>query len=126
MKLDQYLQNHGISISKAAKELGVSSEAVRLWANCKRCPAQDLMSKIYNWSHGHVTPNDFYDLPPLPSMGAGETVSDGGRPRSPSDSPLGGALAPSLDVRGAVYDPHGGLLPSHGDCPADSQGGGAV
>ncbi len=63
MKFKAYLEEKDISLAQASTELDVSTECVRLWAEEKRIPRPDQMKRIYNWSHGVVTPNDFYDLP---------------------------------------------------------------
>ena len=66
MKLSQFLDLSQKTISQAAQEIGVSPEAVRYWLNGERRPSHYLMTKIYIWSGGQITPNDFHELPSLP------------------------------------------------------------
>lgn len=63
MKLTEFRNFLKIGIPEAAAELHASAEAVRCWENGSRTPNQYWMGRIYMWSKGHVTPNDFYDLP---------------------------------------------------------------
>lgn len=67
MKLPAYLTMINKGIPEAAKELDRSPETVRCWCKGQRIPRAEDMVLIFKWSGGLVTPNDFYDLPELPS-----------------------------------------------------------
>jgi transcriptional regulator with XRE-family HTH domain len=60
MKLNEYLKNNNISLSSAAKALGVSYEIVRRYCNGMSIPRRELLLKICEWSGGKVQPSDFY------------------------------------------------------------------
>lgn len=68
-----------MSVEDAARQIGVSVSCWRLWENGKRYPGADYKVKIFEWSLGHVTPNDFYDLPDLPPAKGGDVTADGAR-----------------------------------------------
>lgn len=71
MKLSSYVKQIAeVSISEAARQLGEHRETVRLWVEEKSIPRKEQMSKIFLWSAGAVTPNDFYPLPDLALAGA--------------------------------------------------------
>lgn len=58
----QYLSENGFTLEDVAKVMGVSINAVSLWARGKRVPSAGAMAEIYRWSGGAVQPNSFYDL----------------------------------------------------------------
>lgn len=60
MKLKIYMETNGITLEKAAAELGISYENVRRYAADLVIPRPDNMQKISRWSDGLVTANDFY------------------------------------------------------------------
>lgn len=60
MTFEKYLINESISLNEAAKAIGVTYEAVRLYCRGKRIPRVEIRKKIQDWSGGKVTPNDFY------------------------------------------------------------------
>jgi len=68
MKLDEYIQQRGITQKEFIKELNVdfkrpvSQGAVTKWITKKRIPRYKDMRIIYTATKGKVTPNDFYDL----------------------------------------------------------------
>lgn len=78
MKLGSYINDvRRISYRAAAQELTaragrkISHQVVGNWANGKARPqGQDEIALIFSWSEGHVTANDFYDLPELSSASA--------------------------------------------------------
>lgn len=64
MKLFDFISQHYEgSFAAAAYSLGVGREVMRTWCRGKAIPRRDEMKRIYEWSQGHVSPNDFYDLP---------------------------------------------------------------
>ena len=65
MKLADYIHLVKSDIKTVALELNVSDEAVRNWIKGERTPSRDYMTAIYEWSMGHVAPNDFFTLPDL-------------------------------------------------------------
>lgn len=67
MKLKDYRKQHGFSVNDVAAALRVTAVSVRFWEaeppGRRKIPCSEKMIEIYQWSHGHVSPNDFYDLP---------------------------------------------------------------
>ena len=75
MTLNDYMIWKGLSRSEMAIKLGVSWQAVDYWLKRKRNPSFDRMRDITRTTEGHVTANDFYDLPEKPDgLGQGERV----------------------------------------------------
>jgi hypothetical protein len=72
MKLKAYREMRGLSVEVAAAENGVTPTCWRYWerdfasGKKRKIPGPDNISRLYVWSHGQVTPHDFYDLPALP------------------------------------------------------------
>lgn len=60
MKLKTYMEINGITLEKAAADLGFSYENVRRYAADLVIPRPDNMLQIIKWSGGKVTANDFY------------------------------------------------------------------
>lgn len=63
MKLKAYIEEQGLSVAEAARQLKKKQQTVDLWAKGLRIPRKDEMPDIYAWSGGKVQPNDFYSLP---------------------------------------------------------------
>lgn len=61
MKLQTYLDKSGTSRANFALQVGVTTEAVRLWVRGQRMPDRESMEKIRVATNGQVAPNDFYD-----------------------------------------------------------------
>ena len=67
MRLKQYLENNEINYSEAARQMGVGhGSQVRRWALPFATPYSVFPSdvnlvKIFLWSGGQVTPNDWFD-----------------------------------------------------------------
>ena len=59
MILQEYMDNNGISLAKASEELGFPYESVRRYALGVVFPRPDKIAKIFEWSKGEVTANDF-------------------------------------------------------------------
>lgn len=59
MILQKYLENNGISLERASKELGFPYESVRRYALGLVFPRPEKINKISEWSNGEVTANDF-------------------------------------------------------------------
>lgn len=62
MNLKTHRTNKQISQEEAAQELCVSKDVYVSWEGRKRIPRQENMQKIYDWSGGEVTANDFYEV----------------------------------------------------------------
>lgn len=62
MKLKAYRKMTGQGVDDAARQIGVSPTCWRYWENGAKIPSRERMGKIFEWSLGHVTPLDFYDL----------------------------------------------------------------
>lgn len=66
----------GMSVAEAAAQLRVSKVGYRCWEKPVgkgfKDPGYDNKLAIFEWSLGHVTPNDFYDLPELPASAASQ------------------------------------------------------
>ena len=60
MHLREYLAVNG-GATEMAKKLGVTPEAVRLWANGSRTPKPKYMARIAEATNGAVRANDFYE-----------------------------------------------------------------
>lgn len=60
MKLKEYLQKQNKNIHEAAQELNVHPNDVRRYAIGEIIPRAERVRKIYEWSGGLVTANDFY------------------------------------------------------------------
>lgn len=76
MKLRDYIKNRKLSVRAAARDGGFPEENFRLWSLGRSVPRSDVMLRLYNWSNGHVTPNDFYDLPAATRDAAGERAAE--------------------------------------------------
>ena len=64
IKLKEYIYKiRGINISKAALELNMNKETLRLWVEKGMQPRRGGIEKICAWSKGYIQPNDFYNLP---------------------------------------------------------------
>lgn len=63
MRLSEYLAKNAISTTDFASRIGVTSEAVRLYALGKRTPRREHMSAILEATDGEVTANDFHAAP---------------------------------------------------------------
>ncbi|TXH34040.1 MAG: XRE family transcriptional regulator [Rhodospirillaceae bacterium] len=64
MKLRDWLRAMGKTQARYGDEIDKSQQAVARYCN-GRIPSRPVMVRIYRDSRGLVTPNDFYDLPPL-------------------------------------------------------------
>lgn len=60
MTLKEYLEKNKISIENAAKDLGFSYEDTRRYCHKIVIPRVERVKKIFEWSGGLVTANDFY------------------------------------------------------------------
>lgn len=77
MRFKDWISREGISLGQAARRIGLpNATAVRRYMLGDHVPRPGIMTRIYCVSGGAVTPNDFYDLPPLlPASEAPVTAS---------------------------------------------------
>jgi DNA-binding transcriptional regulator YdaS (Cro superfamily) len=74
MHLSAYLEREHLTNAGFAARLGVTAEAVRLWALGRKIPRRDTMAAIEAATGGAVTARDFYsaEVPSEPApAGAG-------------------------------------------------------
>ena len=62
MRLQEFLDSKKKKIADMARDLGVAHCVVRVWVTGERIPTPDNMQKIFAYTNGEVTPNDFYDI----------------------------------------------------------------
>lgn len=63
-KFDRWLTAAGYTDADARVALGVSGRStIRRYRSGEQLPTRAVMQRIYRWTNGAVTPNDFYDLP---------------------------------------------------------------
>lgn len=60
MKIKLCREKMNLSQAEAAAQLGVSKDVYNSWEYEIRIPRSKKMKKIYEWSGGLVTANDFY------------------------------------------------------------------
>jgi transcriptional regulator with XRE-family HTH domain len=65
MKLDEWLIASGLSEREFALSIKRTQATVNRYRRAKRTPSPRDMVKILEATRGAVTPNDFYDLPPV-------------------------------------------------------------
>lgn len=65
MKLELFLEKSDLSESQFAKMIGVHRNTIYKYTKGERRPEEEIMLLIAQVTGGLVTPNDFYDLPPL-------------------------------------------------------------
>jgi hypothetical protein len=76
MKLRQYAAERALSAPQVRQQLQLRSvNSVYRYYRGDAIPIPPIMRRIYCWSHGAVTPNDFYDLPVLAAPGSTITES---------------------------------------------------
>ena len=72
MRLGDHIVARELSFAEAGRQCGVTTSEIRRFARGERIPRPATMARIYLWSGGAVTPNDFYDLPALPEAASAE------------------------------------------------------
>ena len=60
MTFNEFLEEERWSVSRIAKEFNVPVATVAKWKHCGVIPRKELVVKIYEFTEGRVTPNDFY------------------------------------------------------------------
>jgi transcriptional regulator with XRE-family HTH domain len=77
MRLRDWIAAQELSFAELGRSIGVTTSEARRFALGERTPRQPTMHRIYLATAGQVTPNDFYNLPPLP-----DTTETGGDTQS--------------------------------------------
>lgn len=62
MKLQNFLLKRHIGVSDMARQLNIPQSTCSMWVNEQRIPSLDNMQKIFAYTDGMVTPNDFYNI----------------------------------------------------------------
>lgn len=62
MQLKEYLLRNKIGVSEMAEKTGFSQSACSMWAANQRIPSKENMQKIFAYTNGAVTPNDFFNI----------------------------------------------------------------
>lgn len=62
MKLQEYLDKENKKVADLARDLELPHPVVLRWAKGERVPRQDNMQKIFAYTNGEVSPNDFYNI----------------------------------------------------------------
>lgn len=62
MTLQEYLEKNKIGICEMAKQTGFTQPCCSMWAAGQRIPSRENMQKIFAYTNGEVTPNDFYSI----------------------------------------------------------------
>lgn len=62
MQLKEYLTKNKIGVSEMAEKTGFSQSACSMWAANQRIPSKKNMQKIFAYTGGEVTPNDFFNI----------------------------------------------------------------
>lgn len=75
MTLAEFLKKRGISYAAFGRRIGRATSTVRRYClpagdPHRRLPDEAGMVEVYRLTGGQVTPNDFYELPPLPEAAA--------------------------------------------------------
>ena len=62
MKLQTYLKKHNKRTADMARDFCLKHCIVRRWVKGLCVPTVENMQKIFAYTNGEVTPNDFYDI----------------------------------------------------------------
>lgn len=62
MKLQEYLDKNNKKVSDLAGDLNLRHTVVLRWVRGKRYPRPESMQKIFEYTNGAVTPNDFFNI----------------------------------------------------------------
>jgi hypothetical protein len=65
MTLSEWFAQNPDAVETFHRRIKVSRMAVSRYRRRERIPDRDVMPRIYAETDGDVTPNDFYELPPL-------------------------------------------------------------
>ena len=64
MKLKDWLDKEGLTVSEFARRMGTPQPTVWRYVNGERVPEGEAMRKIAELTKKKVQPNDFYELAP--------------------------------------------------------------
>lgn len=62
MKLQEYLDKENKKVSDMARDFDMAHTIVLRWVKGVRVPTPENMQKIFAYTGGEVTPNDFYNI----------------------------------------------------------------
>jgi len=62
MKLKEYIKERGISVPKAAGELGITREYLYELISERKSPGKKLIVRIMGWSQNIIKLNDLWNL----------------------------------------------------------------
>lgn len=62
MKLGEYLNKNNQKPADLARAFGVVHCMARRWCNGEAIPNKEYMQKIFEYTSGEVTPNDFFNI----------------------------------------------------------------
>lgn len=62
MKLEKFMRDNGLTDKKVGKALKVAKMTVYRYRKGMIRPSNKVLEKIYKFTEGLVTPNDFYEL----------------------------------------------------------------
>lgn len=87
MRLAEWRIGQGLTQSELAAKLGCDQSFISYIerANDPMIPRREFMLKIYRFTFGAVTPNDFYNLPVLEQLAL---PMEDQKPAAPSPAPL--------------------------------------
>lgn len=60
MKLKAFIEKRGVSAPVAANQIGVTKQSFYRYLN-GRFPERKVLERIFTWSNGQVTANDFLE-----------------------------------------------------------------
>jgi len=63
MKLTDFIEENSTTRAAFARQIGTSRQAVNRYCAGDRFPTKKIMTRIWEQTHGHVTADDFMDLP---------------------------------------------------------------
>ncbi len=62
MKLSEYLKKENKRPADLARDFGIVHCMVRRWCSGETIPNKEYMQKIFAYTGGEVTPNDFFNI----------------------------------------------------------------
>jgi hypothetical protein len=70
MNLQTYMRINKLNDMQVGQAIGVTANSVYRYRTGRQRPEDDIMIRLYVFTYGMVTPNDYYNLPPLTGEGA--------------------------------------------------------
>ena len=62
MELNEYLKSKNKNVADFARDFQVKHSVALRWVRGSRIPAKENMQKIFAYTNGAVTPNDFFNI----------------------------------------------------------------